>query len=228
MTENPLHAIERMLERTARSLSGNALHPAEIIQRVTAAVAAAAAGGVAPNRVVLTLNPADHQHFRPAFRLLQREIHRDLDALEAREGLRRIGARQVLLEASRDVPAGIPAVAALFADTASLPSAPTPGATRRLRRAGEAVLVVAGSGPVRRTHTPFSIGRGPANDLVLPSLAVSREHAVVQATETGYELVDCGSRNGLVLRGQRHDRLLLEPGAHVMLGDVELWLEETG
>ena len=228
MTENPLHAIERLLERTARSLSGNALHPAEIIQRVTNTVAAAARDGVAPNRVVLTLNPADHASFRPAFRPLERELHRSLDALEAREGLRRIGARQLFFEASRDVPAGLPGVTALFADTAVLPSAPQPGATRRLRRAGDAVLVVAGTGRVRLTHTPFTIGRGPANDLVLVSLAVSREHAIVHATSDGYELVDAQSRNGIVLDGQRHARVLLEPGAHVMLGDVELWLEESG
>lgn len=195
---------------------------------MTNTVAAAARDGVAPNRVVLTLNPADHASFRPAFRLLERELHRSLDALEAHEGLRRIGARQLFFEASRDVPAGLPGVTALFADTAVLPSAPQPGATRRLRRAGDAVLVVAGTGRVRLTHTPFTIGRGPANDLVLASLAVSREHAIVHATSDGYELVDAQSRNGIVLDGQRHARVLLEPGAHVMLGDVELWLEESG
>ena len=85
-------------------------------------------------------------------------------------------------------------------------------------------LVLADGTRVPVTHTPFSIGRGPGNDLVLPSLAVSRNHAELVATETGYALHDLGSRNGLMVDGERCEVADMEEGP-VHIGDVALWLE---
>ena len=47
------------------------------------------------------------------------------------------------------------------------------------------------------------LGRDPSNDLVLSSLTLSREHAVIAAAEGRYFVEDLGTRNGTALNGER-------------------------
>lgn len=63
----------------------------------------------------------------------------------------------------------------------------------------------------------LAIGRGPANGLVLPDPAVSREHALIRADGAHWSLIDRHSRLGTRLNG-----LALAPGAPADLhvGDV--------
>src|SRR5687768_1760301 len=63
----------------------------------------------------------------------------------------------------------------------------------------------------------LAIGRGPANGLVLPDPAVSREHALIRADGAHWSLLDRHSRLGTRLNG-----LVLAPGAPADLhvGDV--------
>ena len=58
----------------------------------------------------------------------------------------------------------------------------------------------------------ISIGRDPANDLVLPSKSVSRRHAVISHDASRWFVQDCGSFNGTVLNGGR-----LQPGVPLPL-----------
>jgi ABC transport system ATP-binding/permease protein len=54
--------------------------------------------------------------------------------------------------------------------------------------------------PTRRLR----IGRAPGNDLVVPDLSVSREHAELRNLGNGrYEIVDLGSHNGTFVNGRR-------------------------
>ena len=54
--------------------------------------------------------------------------------------------------------------------------------------------------PTRRLR----IGRAPGNDLVVPDLSVSREHAELRNLGSGrYEIADLGSHNGTFVNGQR-------------------------
>jgi ABC-type multidrug transport system ATPase subunit len=54
--------------------------------------------------------------------------------------------------------------------------------------------------PTRRLR----IGRGPRNDLVVPDLSVSREHAELRNLGSGrYEIADLGSHNGTFVNGRR-------------------------
>ena len=54
--------------------------------------------------------------------------------------------------------------------------------------------------PTRRLR----IGRAPSNDLVVPDLSVSREHAELRNLGSGrYEIADLGSHNGTFVNGQR-------------------------
>lgn len=65
-----------------------------------------------------------------------------------------------------------------------------------------------------------SIGRGSDNDIVIDSGSVSGQHAEMRRVEGGYELGDVGSTNGIKQRGVRHDRIALESGMSLRLGDV--------
>ena len=48
------------------------------------------------------------------------------------------------------------------------------------------------------------IGRDPGNDLVIPDLSVSRNHAELRNLGDGrYEIVDLGSHNGTFVNGRR-------------------------
>jgi hypothetical protein len=226
MTDERTPRLERLLEQTARKLGG-ALHPIEVLQRVGDAVEGAARDGVAPNEIRLAFHPADYDRYRPALPRLRDEIVRLLDDVERRRGLRRIGDRTVAFESSDVVTEGSPAILARFVDTGHREQPALPGATRRLTRQRGLVLVLGDGSRIRVTHTPFTIGRAPGNDLVLPTLAVSRRHAELVALDDGFALRDLGSRNGLVVDGERCDSAPLLPGRPVTVGDVQLTLEHT-
>lgn len=75
---------------------------------------------------------------------------------------------------------------------------------------------------------PFSIGRSLGNDLVLDDATVSFVHARVEEIDGAPYLVDAGSTNGIVLNGQRTDRVFLHQGLEVYLGQVQLRFELEG
>ncbi len=225
MTDEHTPRLERILEATARKVSGGALHPLEILQRVQEAVEGSARDGVVANDVVITLNPSDYRRFESSLTNLHKEIDGLLDEVERRHHYTRIGSRTVAFELSDSTPEGMPALSVRFRDTRHRDVAPPAGATRRLTRQRNLTLVLGDGSRVRVTHTPFNIGRGTGNDLVLPSLAVSRRHAELVRSADGVVIRDCGSRNGLVVNGQRLSETLWLPGETVTLGDVTLRLE---
>ncbi|MGH2633951.1 MAG: FHA domain-containing protein, partial [Tepidiformaceae bacterium] len=75
------------------------------------------------------------------------------------------------------------------------------------------------------THAPFSIGRGPGNDLVLTSLSVSRNHAEIVRDGENLVLRDLESRNGVSVGGERYSSVKLADGLVVSVGDVALRIE---
>jgi len=227
MTQERQPRLERFLEQAARRFSG-ALHPIEILQRVRTEALGASREGVAANMIRIAFHPSDYSRYERSIPRLREEIESMLDDEERQAGLRRTETRIVSFEALDTVAAGIPDVSATFADTRHRSATPPAGATRRLTRHRDAVLILADGTPVRITHTPFAIGRGPGNDLVLPSLAVSREHAEILRTAEGFAIRDLGSRNGIVLNGQRTEQTALKQGDVVTIGDVELRLEAAG
>src|SRR4051812_17605653 len=66
---------------------------------------------------------------------------------------------------------------------------------------------------------PLRIGRGPANELVLPSPEVSRQHCWIGLAGNIAVLTDLQSTNGVHVDGQRLEGALsLEPGARIAVG----------
>jgi len=214
--------LERMLDALARKVSGAGLHPIELLQRVSAGFGASISGGAGPNVAEVLLHPGDFARFRSALPELRSEVRAAMESAAERTGARIAGDIMVYVAESTAVGAGSPSIAFRFADTAHRVVSVPPGATRRITRVNDISIELNGrSIPV--THAPFSIGRAEGSDLVLPGLAVSRRHAeVAHAAGGGFELVDLGSRNGLVVDGVREERVPIVDGCTVEVGEFTL------
>src|SRR5215831_1243282 len=62
------------------------------------------------------------------------------------------------------------------------------------------------------------IGRAPDNDIVVSDLSVSRHHAELRRTATGYQIVDLDSHNGTFVNGQQVGSAPLTEGDIVGIG----------
>ncbi|MHB1935486.1 MAG: SpoIIE family protein phosphatase [Acidobacteriaceae bacterium] len=86
-------------------------------------------------------------------------------------------------------------------------------------------LLLLVDGPSQReaviAHSPFTIGRSPEKDLVLPYPYISRHHAEIVFDGGQFHLVDCGSKSGCYVNGKRVARQTLIPNDVVRLGTLE-------
>ena len=67
-----------------------------------------------------------------------------------------------------------------------------------------------------------TIGRDNANDLVINHLTVSRHHAEIVSSSAGFEIIDKGSTNKVIVNGQFFQRKVLRDGDIIGLGEVVL------
>jgi hypothetical protein len=141
----------------------------------------------------VAFHPADYARYERSLPRLRAEVDSMLDEEERQAGLRRTEGRLVSFESSTATAEGIPDVSATFADTRHRDVVVPAGATRRLTRHADAALRLPDGELIRITHTPFTIGRGPGNDLVIASLAVSREHAEISRSADGFIIETWGA-----------------------------------
>jgi len=71
-----------------------------------------------------------------------------------------------------------------------------------------------------------TVGRMADNDLVLPDHTVSRNHAELVRTPSGWTLRDLGSRNGTQVNGALVQEARLVPGSTLVFGRFEVRFEE--
>jgi adenylate cyclase len=71
----------------------------------------------------------------------------------------------------------------------------------------------------------FFIGRAPNCQLVLHDESVSRRHAHIAKSESGWTLTDLGSKNGVKLNTYKTEQQRLRDGDRVDLGAVRLYVE---
>jgi hypothetical protein len=84
--------------------------------------------------------------------------------------------------------------------------------------------VVDGFGAAHAISPKTSIGRNHEGELVVLASSVSREHAELRKTDTGWHVRDLGSRNGTFVDGVRaQGRVNLNERSVVKIGDVALW-----
>ncbi len=70
--------------------------------------------------------------------------------------------------------------------------------------------------------TLATVGRDPSSDLILNDVKCSRRHAVLEAGPQGLAIRDAGSANGVYVNGARVERMALQDGDVVRLGDIEI------
>ena len=226
VSEGSLPRLERLLEQAARRLSAAGLHPLRLRDQIVETFDANVREGDAPNEMRVLLHPADFSRLQPELPSFRMEMLQVLAERARAGGSRSIGERSLRFVADPRVPAGTSRITARFTH------APAPGAvrlpvqeTRRLFPVHDLALRLPGGERVQVTHVPWRIGRGPDNDLVLASMAVSRHHAEIARTGRGLVVRDMGSRNGVVVDGRPAHEAVIAPGAVFTLGDVELTLE---
>lgn len=225
---DPVGRLERLLEATARKLSGGEIHPIELLDRVATVLGDGAANGIMPNDITVGLSERDLAAYDSARGALATEIEALASRVERERRLRRIGPIAVAIVASPSASPGDPRITARFSEHAGQPLTFGAGSgepTRRLRRQIGMVVVANDGTRAPLTHTPFTIGRAQGNDLVVASLALSRKHAEIVETDAGYVIRDLGGRNGLVVEGATVAEATLEAGTVAVLGDVLIWLE---
>ncbi len=69
------------------------------------------------------------------------------------------------------------------------------------------------------TQDRLTIGRANENDIVVPISTVSRLHAILTRTPTGYTITDQNSTNGLLYKGAKVREIPLTDGDLVRIGD---------
>ena len=75
---------------------------------------------------------------------------------------------------------------------------------------------------------PYTIGRGPDNQLVVQDNKVSSHHAEIRSQGQGYAIIDLGSSNGTFVNEQPlvpYAPRLLSNGDHIRLGDTRFLFE---
>jgi signal transduction histidine kinase len=72
------------------------------------------------------------------------------------------------------------------------------------------------------TDERLTVGRDATNRIRLHDTEVSRRHAEFARTADGYRVLDVGSANGTFVNGQAVRDVLLQPGAHVQIGQTVL------
>lgn len=70
------------------------------------------------------------------------------------------------------------------------------------------------------------LGSASENELLVRTPGISRRHALVRRVTGGVEVVDLGSKNGLVAEGQRVMSTILTPGQWLQIGAAWLGIEE--
>jgi len=84
--------------------------------------------------------------------------------------------------------------------------------------------VADGFGRAHAIGQSSTIGRNLDGDLVVLAGSVSRQHAALERTQTGWTVRDLGSRNGTFVDGTRcQGRTALPAQAVLKVGDVALW-----
>ncbi len=72
------------------------------------------------------------------------------------------------------------------------------------------------------TGKQLTVGRLQENDIVIDNLSVSRQHAVIISSSSGYLIRDLSSKNGTFLNGDRIDSAALKNGDSITIGKYQI------
>lgn len=72
----------------------------------------------------------------------------------------------------------------------------------------------------------ITIGRSTTNQVVIDDATVSAQHAVIEKAETGYQIRDLGSTNGVYVNGKRLLISPIQPTDNIVIGTHNFRLVE--
>lgn len=188
-----------------------------------------------PNEYAVYLSTADYDSFAGVRAAITTELGEYLAEYARRAGYTMLSRPRVLLHKDPDLSHGVFGIASSTADAPSAAEAPPVGPVTMVQPAAAvhaapeaaALVLVTSSATVRLGTERVRIGRGRANDLVVEDSSVSREHAEVTLSPTGWLLRDLDSTNGVVVNGARVREHRLVAGDRVLLGSAELRVDQA-
>jgi hypothetical protein len=172
-----------------------------------------------PNHFWVSINSADLARLRESEPRLADELAEQVRQIMLQMGLRLDRPPRVLLNGSDDVPTHQLRISARWIPTANAQT--TAQSTTLARRP---FLIVDGRRQVDLNHSPVTIGRSRAGDIVLDDRRVSRHHLELRWVDASerFLAVDMGSSGGTRLNGQAIKQCPLEAGDVLSLGGYEL------
>ena len=208
--------VEGFFATTFRS----GLQPVELAKRIMREMDASKTVGVkevwAPNRYVFTLSESDAQRFEQAEQALVGELKQVVREAAAERGWGLVGPPEVEFEVDADLGKGRFACEASFVEgEEELAPQPAVGERGSLVRLADGVSTALAKPSV-------TIGRLPESDVVVEDAGVSRQHARIRRTESGFVLTDLGSTNGTMVNGEPIQEHVLEHGDRITIGETEL------
>lgn len=75
------------------------------------------------------------------------------------------------------------------------------------------------------SSSKLTLGRDDDNDIAVADQTISRRHASLQREEAGYALVDEQSANGVFVNNLRVERIFLQSGDRIQIGDCQFRFE---
>ena len=208
--------VEGFFATTFRS----GLQPVELAKRMMREMDASKTVGVkevwAPNRYVFTLSESDAQRFEQAEQALVGELKQVVREAAAERGWGLVGPPEVEFEVDPDLGKGrFGCVASFVEGEEELAPQPAVGERGSLVRLADGVSTALAKPSV-------TIGRLPECDVVVDDAGVSRQHARIRRTESGFVLTDLGSTNGTMVNGDPIQEHVLEHGDRITIGETEL------
>jgi hypothetical protein len=202
--------LQGLLERPAGFLMPRSMQPIQLASAITKALE----NGerrlpdriVVPNAYELLIADADLQKLGSARPALERQLAEYVERVAAERELSLPADPSVRIRSSVDLHAGQVRAVAIPTSLGATPPVPTmqTAAGRGLRNASLSLLAPDGASIRRfRVNPPSAtLGRRSNNDVPLPDLKVSRQHARIENSGSSWSLIDLKSRNGTRLNGE--------------------------
>jgi len=229
--------LEGMFEGGTRRLFRPRLQPIEImhaLDRVMAAEKVVSGSSVdVPNLYEARLGTVDFRRLESLKSTIERDAAAYLERRAREQDFHPISAIRVNLIADPAVPASFVRGSGAFDSQARTVAVPAIEQTRRLdpvpaipqnsASGDQILLLIAEDGrEVRIDQRPVKLGRGLDNDFVFRDARVSRYHAEIKPTQSGWVVRDLGSTNGTFVNGERVEEIAIGAPTEISLGGCRL------
>jgi hypothetical protein len=173
---------------------------------------------IGANHYVVTLHPDDFAVFASWEAALARELENWLGEVAFHHGVTMLGSPQVMVEADPALSRRMIHVEAGFSDAPGTRDSQPAAAARLIPLSQQGSVIVL-------SEIETTVGRAPANDLVISAAEVSREHARLRRHGDSLEVRDLGSRNGTWVNGVRISTHRARSGDEIAFGTLRYRLD---